>query len=119
MLADMAIISRYAAFVDIQRENDYPNGYRAALLSFSEALDQSRDINSPFFTEKAYHIDKALTYHRLSRLENEVGNSEKVAEYSALAEGNCAKAGWASCSPERLDEVVEKLTKNSLFAAPE
>ncbi|MCP3178344.1 hypothetical protein MJO47_14660 [Desulfuromonas sp. KJ2020] len=113
---EAALISRYAAFVETQRSNDYPEGYKEALLIFSEAVDQTKEIESPMFTEKSYYIDKTLIYVRLSRVENETGNTQKANEYLSEAQMFCENSGWKDCSKDHLIEISVKLEQNSLFS---
>ena len=114
---EAALISRYSAFVETQRRNDYPEGYKEALLMFSEAVDQAKEIKSPMFTEKSYYIDKTLIYVRLSRVENETGNTQKANEYLSKAQQYCESSGWQDCSKDRLVEISVKLEQNSLFGS--
>jgi len=116
MLNDMALISRYSAFVDVQRHNDYPNGYKEALLLFSKALDQSKELNSPMFSKKAYFVDKAMVNERLSKLAHEAGDSKQADQYMTKAQEFCKQSGWSDCSEEHLAKVSEIIEKNSLFA---
>jgi len=112
---EAALLSRYSAYVEVQRSNDYPEGYKEALLMFSEVIDQTKEIKSPMFSEKTYCVDKALIFTRLSRLESELGNTQKAMEYQAEAQGFCKDSGWQDCSKEHLLDIAMKLEQNSIF----
>jgi len=114
-LNDALLISRYSALVDIQRTNAYPDGYREALLIFSDVLDQSKEINSMMFSERTYNMDKTLTFERLSRVEKELGNVEKSNEYIQVAKEYCSGTGWKDCSIERITEISARLEQSSVF----
>ena len=115
MLSHVMLISRHAAVVDMQRLHAYPEGYRDALLLYSNVLDQTRQIKAPIFSEKAYATDKALTFERLSRVERELGNPEQAERYFAKAQEFCAKTGWQDCSRENLTKISRQLEQFNLF----
>jgi len=114
-LNDALLISRYSALVDTQRTNAYPEGYREALLVFSDVLDQSKEINSMMFSARTYSMDKTLTFERLSRVEKELGNVQKSNEYAQVAKEYCSDTGWKDCSIERITEISTRLEQTSLF----
>ena len=113
------LVSHYSALVDVQRNNAGPEGYREALLIFSDVLDETKEMDSFMFSEYAYSVDKALTFERLSRVEKELGNIQKSEEYLDLAIEHCEGTGWKSCTKEKLSEISAKLEQNGLFGKKE
>lgn len=115
MLSHVMLISRHAAVVDMQRLHAYPEGYRDALRLYSDVLDQTRQIQAPIFSEKAYATDKALTFERLSRVERDLGNPEQAEQYFREAQRFCKMTGWDDCSEANLTRISQQLEQFNLF----
>jgi len=74
MVNDMALISRYSMYASMQQSQGTPESYKEALELYSDALDYSKELQSPMFSESAYQTDKMLISVRLSELERDRGN---------------------------------------------
>ena len=105
MMTQGALISRYAAFVDVMRTNGTKEEYREALLNFLTGTDEAVKQPSSFYDEKIHARDKTLTYERLSRLEKEAGNIKKSDEYIKLATESCRNSGWKDCSADHITTI--------------
>jgi hypothetical protein len=115
MMTQVAVVSRYAAFVDVQRINGTKEEYKEALMNFLTAIDEAVKQPSSFYDKKMQAGDKTLTYERLSRLEKEAGNLNKADEYINLAKENCNNAGWKDCSIDHIILISKKLEDKSFY----
>ncbi len=115
-LTQMALISRYAAFVDVKRTSGTKEEYRESLLKFLTAIDEALKQPSGFYDKKMHSEDKTLTYERLSRLEKEAGNVNKSDEYMKLAIESCNNGGWKDCSADRITRISKELEDKSLIS---
>ena len=109
MLTQVAVVSRYASFVDVQRTNGTKKEYKEALLNFLTGIDEAAKQPSSFYDSKMYAGDKTLTYERLSRIEKESGNINKSEEYMKRAMENCSRTGWKDCSASNITLISKKL----------
>jgi hypothetical protein len=114
-LTGMAIVSRYAMLVEVNRVQGKEQDYRDALANFLAALEHARTLGDPLFSEKQYHTDRALTYTRLALVEKKLGNGSQSQEYFDKGMGECQFAGWKDCSAERLTWVMQKIEKKGIF----
>jgi hypothetical protein len=111
-----ALISRYAAFVNVTRAYGTKEEYKESLLKFLAALDEAaKQPSSLLFDKKTYSKDKTFTYERLSRIEKEAGNITKSVEYTKLAIENCGSSGWKDCSIDHIAMISKKLEENTGF----
>lgn len=109
MMTQVAIISRYALFLDAQRANASPQEYREALKGFLAAVDEAAKQPSSFLDQKILASDKVLTYERLARLERDAGNPKDAEDYMKSAVEACGNTGWKDCSPENISRISKKL----------
>lgn len=116
MTNSLAIISHYSLFTQAQRTLGSDDDYRDALLLFLKALDNARSPDGPLFTLEVYKAEKALTYVRLSRVEENGGNHQESREYMNEARDICRELNWRDCSSERLVMLVEKLDQEDAFS---
>ena len=115
MMNSMMVLSRHQAYVKTQRTLGNDDDYRNALLTFSNALDQARSYKDSFFDDKLYYTDKTLTYIRLARLQNKIGNQQESQKYENLALSFCSKLHWKDCTYERLVNFSKRLEQNSIL----
>ena len=118
MMTQIALMSRYSAFVDVMRTDGIKEQYKDALLNFLKASDEAVKQPSSFYDTKMQAIDKTLTYERLSRLEKEMGNNTKSEQYFKLATANCNNGGFKSCSPDYITMISKKLEDKSFGSQP-
>src|SRR6266513_2111538 len=108
-LSNARLFSWYSGYAEAQHVYAGDTEYKEALLGFLKLLEEYKDSNDVLYTAKAYSIDKTLTYERLSRLEQKLGNQEKAAEYMKLATSTCAATGWKDCSIEKIQMIAKRL----------
>ncbi|WP_148665383.1 hypothetical protein [Sulfurifustis variabilis] len=114
---EVALVSRAATYVDIQRAQGSTKDYKAALLAYLEVLEKYRHEPSVLFTERVHSVDKTLAYVRLARVAEAEGNRTEVASYSKNAVASCAGTGWKDCSKEKLWAITARLDKASFMGA--
>ncbi len=119
MMNSMVVLSRHQAHVETQRALGNDNDYKNALLTFSNALDQARSFEDSFFDDKLYYTDKTLTYIRLARLQNKIGNQQEFQKYKNLALSFCSKLHWKDCRYESLVDFSKRLEQNSILFTSE
>lgn len=113
MFNGSVLLGRYSAYLQIQRNEAEPEQYKIALLGFIEELDKIDKLQSKFYDKKIIATDKALTYARLNRLEN---NQEKQNDYKALSIQHCTEAGLQDCTFENIAKITKTIEKtNSWF----
>ena len=109
MMTQVAIVSRYALFVDTQRTDARPQEYREALKRYLAAVDEAAKYPSPFFDERTLAYDKALTYERLARLERDAGKPKEAEGYMKASVEACGRTGWKDCSPQNISRISKRL----------
>lgn len=114
---EVALVSRAATHVDIQRAQGGTKDYKAALLAYIEVLEKYRHEPSVLFTERTHFIDKSLAYVRLARVAEAEGNRIEADSYSKSAVASCAGTGWKDCSKEKLWSVAAQLDEASSTGA--
>ena len=112
MMTQVAIISRYALFLDMQRTDGSPQEYRDALKRYLAAVDEAGKQPSSLLDQKILGSDKALTYERLARLERDGGNPKDAEDYMKSAVEACRITGWRDCSPENISRISKKLEES-------
>lgn len=115
MLNDMALISRYSAYADMQKHNGDLSSYKESLFLFSEALEESKRIQSPMFSENAYQTDKMLIKLALHKLEKNANNTELAESLLHEAVEHCNSTKMKDCSVEKILFISDKMEKNSMF----
>ena len=108
--SDMMLWSRYAVYVELQRNEGGPDEQRDALLTYLAALEEfqtSRRKGGAFFGDKLLWTDRVLAHVRLARLEREAGNGVKFTEHIDEARAACVKIPWKNCEPAHLVGVSE------------
>ncbi|MDH5669281.1 MAG: hypothetical protein OEY86_14850, partial [Nitrospira sp.] len=113
---EVALTSRAAFYVDMQRAQGSVKDYKGALLGYLDVLEKNKQRPSVFFTEKAYSIDKTLTFVRLARVAEKEGNQNEASRFSESALTSCADTGWTDCSRETLWAVTAKLDETTVMS---
>ncbi len=114
-LSNARLFSWYSGYAEAQHAYAGDAEYKEALLSFLKLLNEYKDSNDILYTPKAHLMDKTLTYERLSRIEQKLGNQEKSAEYMKLAISTCPGTGWKDCSIEKIQMISKRLEESGMF----
>jgi hypothetical protein len=112
---EMARISHYSAYVDIQRANATDAAYEEALRGFLGLLNTARGNSSSGIPDRAYAFDAAVTYVRLSQLAAKRGAKEEATAFLGKASALCPRIGWKACSETILVDATERLDTQTLF----
>lgn len=108
---EVAMINLEARFLDTHLFNVGCEGAKEALEHFLSYLNETRPAKGVFLDEKTYRTDATMTYYRLGRVEETLGNREKGAENYSRALSVCPGSGWSDCSVDTLRTFEEKLEK--------
>ncbi|MDH5446834.1 MAG: hypothetical protein OEY52_14890 [Gammaproteobacteria bacterium] len=111
--SDYVLIARYANLVEFQQNNGTNDDYRNALNMFLEVLDRADYENNPLLDKNTYLTDKALTYARLSLLEERVKNNDSASNYMKQAINSCKPLSRDWCTPDKLKKFITELNKTS------
>ena len=117
-LSNARLFSWYSGYAEAQHAYAGDAEYKEALLGFLKLLDEYKDSNDVLYTQKAYLVDKTLTYERLSRLERKLGDQEKSTDYMKLAISTCPATGWKDRSIEKIQMIAKRLEEGGMFSAP-
>jgi hypothetical protein len=116
MLNDMALVSRYAAYASMQQVYGNPDAFKEALMLYSNALDFSKGLQSPMFSENSYQTDKMLISVNLSKVERKKGNIEEAENLLKKAQEHCNATQMKDCSFEKILLISRIMEENNMFA---
>jgi hypothetical protein len=106
-------IAHLSTYVQVQRASGTDAAYEEALKAFLHHLEQRRGSADAALPESMYAVDSALTYARLADLARKRGASTEAANYMALAEAQCPKMGWRSCSGAQIAEMAAQVDSDN------
>ncbi len=112
---DMAEIAHLSAYIDTQMSEGTDTTREEAIRVFLASLEERKKHPSPWFTEKVYATDSALSYARLSALARKRGAIEEAQQLLERAASYCPQIGWQECSAEKIVDAVHRLDKRGLF----
>jgi len=117
MMHDMELINHYSMYASMQQAQGTPESYKEALELYSEALDYSKELQSPMFSESAYQTDKMLISVRLSELERDRGNIQAADNLLEKAKEHCSASQMKDCSLGKI-MFIERITgENNIFSS--
>lgn len=93
-------------------EGDCP-AVREALTKHISLVNKYKDMPETFFSGEIGYSDITISYARLARLENKVGNSELAKSHREKAVEACQKAQWKDCSEENILSVSRMFEQKS------
>jgi hypothetical protein len=117
VVEETARISRYAAYVDMQRVNGTEAAYEEALRGFLDILSSERPGPRSGIPDRAYAFDAALTYVRLSQLAARRGDADEAAMLLSKASALCPRIGWTPCSESMLVDATKRVGTLAVFGA--
>ncbi len=115
LVADMAELTHLSAYIETQMSDGTDATREEAIRGFLASLEERKKHQSPWFTEKVYATDSALSYARLSALARRRGATQEAQKLLERAASFCPQIGWQECSAEKIVDVVHRLDKRGLF----
>jgi hypothetical protein len=117
--SDLARIAMFASYVDTQRYEGTPAAYEAVLNDYLHELNSRAMQSSEFVPARIIVVDRALTYARLSEVQNQRGASQESSRSLASAAALCPQLQWKSCSGPEILAMAKRLDEHSIFRPKE
>ena len=105
----------YSAYLEMQLAEGSDSTREEAIKGFLALIDRRKGHWTPWFTEKSYAIDAALSNARLSALGAKRGDVAKATQYLNPAQSFCPQTGWEDSSAEKIVGYAQLLDRNGLF----